>query len=283
MRRVLLAVDASTPDLTPDDRFLAAALERRQVEVRPVRWGSEVPPGAIVVVRSTWDYIDRSDEFVAWLDHLDAQGVPVVNPTPLLRWNLHKQYLLDLQRRGVPIVPTELVRRQGEQPFDEIRARRGWRDVVVKPAIGGTAREAVHSGLIGPDATATHLARLVATEDALVQPAVESIRTDGELSVIVLGGVPITAVRKIAATGEWRVQSEFGGIARTTALTDDLVSIARRCVAAVDDPPIYARVDVARLDGVWVLMELELVEPELFFRLDDRLAERLAELLLLVP
>src|SRR5690606_7978062 len=90
VRRVLLAVDAATADLTPDDRLLAAALQRRRVEVRPVRWGTEVRSDGIVVVRSTWDYVDRPDEFVAWLDHLDAQGVSVVNPTPLLRWNLHK-------------------------------------------------------------------------------------------------------------------------------------------------------------------------------------------------
>src|SRR5690606_24435255 len=73
------------------------------------------------------------------------------------------------------------------------------------------------------------------------------------------------------------------GTARTTALTDELVSIARRCITAVDSLPVYARVDVARLDGEWVLMERELVEPELFFRLDPRLADGLAELLLLAP
>ena len=116
-----------------------------------------------------------------------------------------------------------------------------------------------------------------------MQPAVESIRTEGEVSLIVLGGDPVTAVQKVAATGEWRVQSDFGGTARTTALTDELVSIARSCITAADTVPVYARVDVARLDGVWVLMELELVEPELFFRLDARLADRLAELLLLAP
>src|SRR5690606_28076083 len=182
--------------------------------------------------------------------------------------NLHKRYLLDLHRRGVPIVPTELVCHRADHRLDEIRARRGWRDVVVKPAIGGTARETIHSGLIGTDAAAVQLTRLVAHEDAPGRPAVGSFRAEGEVSLIVLGGDPVAAVERVAATGEWRGQSDFGGTARTTALTAELVSIARRCITAVDSLPVYARVDVARLDGEWVLMELELVEPELFFRLD---------------
>lgn len=280
MRPVLLAVDASTPDLTPDDRVLADALRRRGIAARPLPWGTPVPTDAVVVVRSTWDYVDRPAEFAAWLDLLDGHRVTVVNPTTLLRWNMHKGYLLELERRGVPVIPTVLVPRGDTRPLDAVRVAQDWDEVVVKPAVGGTARATVHSGRIGRSAAASHLARLVASEDALVQPAVDSIGEDGEVSVIAVGGTPLTAVLKRAMPGEWRVQSDFGGTARRIPLTDDLVRVAADSFGALGGSPVYARVDAARFGGRWVVVELELIEPELFFRLDPLLAERFADALL---
>lgn len=277
MRRILLAVDAASADLTEDDRVLAAALEARGCAVRPVRWGTEVAPGAVVVIRSTWDYVERPEEFRRWLARLDARAAQVVNPTDTLRWNMHKRYLLDLERRGVPIVPTVLLEPGDGRSLDDIRAAAGWGDVVVKPAIAGTARATVHSGVIGVGAADAHLAALVAQEDALVQPVVDSIRDRGEVSVLAIAGEPRAAVVKVAADGEWRVQSDFGGTARSTALTDDLDAIARRSLAAITPTPVYARVDVVWTTSGWAVMELELVEPELFFRLHPVLADELAD------
>lgn len=275
MRRVLLAVDASTADLTADDRVLADALGRRGVEAVPHRWGEPVEPGSVVVVRSTWDYVERPGEFLAWLDHLDGQRATVLNPTGVLRWSMHKGYLLDLERRGVPIVPTELVARGVDRGLEVVLVARGWDDVVVKPAIGGTARLAVHSGVAGVDAAGAHLERLVADEDVIVQPVVESIRTEGEVSIVAVGGEPLAAIVKRPSAGEWRVQSDFGGTAELVPLDGELVAVAR--VALADRATDYARIDVARHDGRWVVLELELVEPELFFRLAPTVADRLAE------
>ena len=179
-RTILLAVDAGTIDLTPDDYVFADALRRRGCEVGAVPWDAPetIGPGASVVVRSTWDYVDRVDEFLRWLDALDARGVAVHNPTDVLRWNVHKGYLLELASAHVPVVPTELVRRGSEAQLNEVLARRGWNDVVIKPAVGGTARLTEHSGRIGSDAAADHLARLIDREDAIVQPVIESVATD---------------------------------------------------------------------------------------------------------
>jgi glutathione synthase/RimK-type ligase-like ATP-grasp enzyme len=280
VRPVLLAVDASTPDLTADDRVLADALQRRGISARPLPWGTPVAANAVVVIRSTWDYVDRPADFAAWLDLLDDDGVTVVNPTVLLRWSMHKGYLLELARGDVPVVPTVLLPRGDTRPLDAIRVANGWGEVVVKPAVGGTARATVHSGRIGGVAAASHLARLVAREDALVQPVVDSIGANGEVSVIAVDGMSLTAILKQATPGEWRVQSDFGGTARRVPLTDDLAQIAADGLTAVGAAPVYARVDVARLDGRWAIVELELIEPELFFRLDPLLAERFADALL---
>lgn len=274
--RVLLAVDEASADVLPDDRVLTDRLASLGVDVAPVIWGAEVDPDSMVLIRSTWDYVERPAAFLAWLDGLDARDIAVVNPTSLLRWNVHKRYLGDLAAAGVPVVPTELVHRGSPTDLDEVRSRRGWSDVVVKPAIGGSARLAVHAGRVGEPVAAEHFAGLVAREDALVQPFVPSVVTDGEVSVLAIAGEPLAAVAKRAAAGDWRVQSDFGGIASRVDLTPELAALAERSLTATPSMPVAARVDAVRTERGWELIELELVEPELFLRLAPDVADALA-------
>lgn len=111
--------------------------------------GNPVRRGEVVVIRSTWDYIVHPAAFVAWLDHLDGEQAIVHNPTSLLRWNAHKGYLVDLARRGLPVVPTALVARGDPITLDDLFRQHGWDDVVIKPAVGGTARFTEHAAAIG--------------------------------------------------------------------------------------------------------------------------------------
>ena len=106
---VFLAVDSATAGLTADDRVLADAIGAAGAEVVPVVWGARVPRHGTLVIRSTWDYVDDPNRFVMWLGELDADDVTVFNPTSLLRWNLHKRYMVELGQRGVSIVPTVVV------------------------------------------------------------------------------------------------------------------------------------------------------------------------------
>lgn len=263
--------------MTDDDRILAAALAGQGYAVQPLRWGALVDPGSIIVIRSTWDYVERPAHFVEWLDHLDARQAVVFNPTPLVRWNMHKGYLCDLERAGVPVVATELIRRGESANLDEVMERRRWDDVVIKPAVGGTARLTVHRARIGHEAARDHLLQLVTNEDAVVQPYLSSITTAGEISVVAIGGQVHMAVAKTAKPGEWRVQGDFGGRCELTAVTGEIRNVAMRALSSVSPIPGYARVDVVRGEnGMLLVLELELVEPELFFRLDATLAERFA-------
>jgi glutathione synthase/RimK-type ligase-like ATP-grasp enzyme len=274
---VLLAVDDSTAELTADDSVLAAAMLARGLRPKPHRWGDPVRRGEVVVIRSTWDYVVHPAAFVAWLDQLDAEPAIVHNPTSLLRWNAHKGYLVDLARRGLPVVPTALVARGAAIALDDLIEQHGWDDVVIKPAVGGTARFTEHAAAIGANAAEAHLRRLVADEDTVVQPYISTITTSGEISVVVIAGQPLVAVAKHAQQGDWRVQSDFGGSAEKTELTEELQAISGRMVRAVQPTPSYARVDLVRHpDGRLLVLELELVEPELFFRLDPVSAEHLA-------
>ena len=277
---VFLAVDDATSTLTDDDRHLASALERRGAAAVPLRWGHDVPAGATIVIRSTWDYVERPARFARWLAHLVARDATIHNPVGLLRWNIHKRYLTALARRGVPIVPTRVVAAGARCDVAALRAEMSWDDIVVKPAIGGSARLAMHSRQGGMHAVQRHLDRLTRQEDALVQPFLDSIATSGEISVVAIAGAPCLAVEKRPAAGDWRVHAEFGGTAAPAPLTEALVRIARAALDVLDETPTYARVDVTGDPSGHQVLELELIEPELFFRLDPTLADRLARQIL---
>jgi glutathione synthase/RimK-type ligase-like ATP-grasp enzyme len=274
---VFLAVDAATADLTGDDRVLAEAIVAAGSEALPVVWGERLPPASMLVIRSTWDYVEDPNRFVGWLSELDAGGVVVHNPTSLLRWNLHKRYLVDLIGRGVPTVPTVVLSQGDHVELGALLRGRSWNDAVIKPAIGGTARLAVHVEAVGIAVAQGHLDELLAAEDAIVQQFVPSVPLVGETSVIAIGGVVTHAVRKRVTAGEWRVHAEFGGRSEAILVDDRLASAAHTAIAAVQPIPTYARVDlVENPTGELQLIELELVEPELFFRLAAHAATRLA-------
>lgn len=277
--RILLAVDSSTVDLTDDDRVFADALRRRGVTVETVVWGADVIDSP-VVIRSTWDYVDRPKEYREWLDELDAQAATVFNPTRLLRWNMHKGYLVELAASGVPTLPTAMFERGSNLRLGEVMSHRRWDSVVVKPAIGATARHTIRADTSNRDEAGEHFRRLLDAEDVLVQPFIPTITTEGELSIIVIGGEPTHVVRKQPAPGEWRVQSNFGGTAQRVPVSREHVDVAQTVLAAVDGVPAYARVDVVEFQGRFHLMELELAEPELHLRLAPEAAERLADVIL---
>jgi glutathione synthase/RimK-type ligase-like ATP-grasp enzyme len=283
---VVFAVDAGTIGMTNDDRVLANEVRRRGIDVRPVVWGTQLSAGELVVIRSPYDYVERPAEFRRWLDALDAAGVTAVNPTPLLRWNMHKGYLAELGANGVGVVPTEMLRAGSTRPLVDVIADRGWSRVVVKPAIGASARHTIN--VDGADVAALadageHLRRLVATADMLVQPFIPSIETDGEVSVVVLSGEITHAVIKRPSVGEWRVQSDFGGSALRVPVTAEheraVAEVLDAVAGLVDEAPVYARVDLVRVDTELHLMELEVIEPDLFFQLAPEAADRFADLL----
>ncbi|MFN8580814.1 MAG: hypothetical protein U0163_07560 [Gemmatimonadaceae bacterium] len=212
---VYLAVDARTSAYTEDDRQLVHALQVYGVEARPLSWKDAVECGATVVIRSTYDYVEDPARFTGWLDQLDEARPIVRNPTSLLRWNMRKGYLLGLARAGARSFPPSsfpAVRRSRCATWNGANGRRGhqagrWCDSASARSMPGAP----------VDNAEQHLRTVVASEDVLVQPYQRTIMTWGETSVIAVHGEPHLAVSKQARTGEWRVQSDFGGDATRAA------------------------------------------------------------------
>ncbi len=262
--RVGLATSGEFPDLYSDDEPLRAALVARGVDVVPVVWddGHDWDAFDLVVIRSTWDYHLRRDDYVAW-----AATVPrLANSAKVVEWNTDKTYLRGLAEAGLPVVPTAWSPPSlGAVP---------WEDVVVKPAVSAGARNTLRCRR--DDAAGEALLRRIAAEGvAMVQPYLGSVETYGERSLLYAGGAHTHAVRRNPALS---MEGEARYDARLVDATKDELALARDVLAAVPEPLLYARVDLVRGDaGEPLLIELEVTEPQLFLRFSPDAAETLAD------
>lgn len=266
-RRIAFATSAELAAIQDDDAGLAAALRDLGVEPVSAVWND---PGVdwrrfdAILIRTIWDYFRHYAAYLAWLDRLDALGVPTINATATLRWNSDKHYLLELARHGAPIIPTRLVAAR-ELPAVLAAVEAG--KVVVKPAVSGGAWHTV-VGIPGDPAFAAALAELPPGADYLVQPFLPEVVDAGEWSLLYLDGRYSHAVVKRPARGDYRVQHEHGG-SIAAALPDAATRAAADHVLAAAAALGHGRLAYARVDGIvhagrFLLMELELVEPYLY-------------------
>ena len=204
-----------------------------------------------------WGYQRDVAVWYALLDRL--AGLPVVNPVPVLRWNSDKAYLAELGAKGVAVVPTVEVAALDDVSLAQARAALGVEEVVVKPAISGGA-DGTHRIAPGTPIPADGLGRR-----RLVQPLMPGILADGEYSLFFFGGAFSHAIVKRPASGDFRVQEQFGGRETGWEASEAARLLAAAALAAAPAPPVYARVDmVGDAAGVLHIMELELIEPSLF-------------------
>jgi glutathione synthase/RimK-type ligase-like ATP-grasp enzyme len=274
--RLALATCAHLPGIYPDDVHLANSLKRLGIEPVSCIWNDPAVDWSrfdTVLMRTTWDYFKHYAAFTRWLDRL---AIPTINNRELLRWNSEKRYLLELERHGVDIIPTRIASAQGLRAT--LAAMLG-QEVVVKPTVSGGGWHTLR-GVVGDAAFEHALAQLPPELAYLVQAFVPEIVSDGEWSLLFFDGIYSHAVIKRAAVGDYRVQSEFGGSVETVEPDAAIIASAQRVLTAVaaigHDDHAYARVDGVVVDGRFLLMELEMVEPTLFLAERPDVAERFA-------
>lgn len=276
---VALVTCAAMPGLHPDDRHLLHALGAAGLEAEPAVWEDphyDWSAVRLAVIRSAWDYSFRRDQFVAWAERA-ARSTTLWNSARVVRWNTHKRYLCDLAERGVPAVPTVVVPAGSQTALDQILDAQGWGDAVIKAAVAQSGRYALFVPRDQRARGRSHLARLLPHEDMLVQPYLPSVAAAGEISLVWVEGECTHAVRKRAAAGDFRVHDDYGGTVDLESPGAAQLATARAALAAVGERVHYARVDLVEGPaGEPVIMEFELVEPELFFRWSPAAATRLA-------
>jgi len=266
-------------NILQEDRILSKAFVSRGFEVSRVDWADAKIDWGIfdsIVIRQTWDYFDRFNEFMAWLNRVENE-TRVVNPGNVIRWNCDKRYLIDLAAAGVPTVTTRVIDRQTPAPeLADLMDRHGFAEAVIKPAVSGAGRETYRLSRDEADQQESTWQRLVNGESMLLQPFMPAIVERGEVSLVVIDGEVTHAVRKIAADGEFRVQDDHGGTVQPHEPRDCEVAVASGALAAAPGAVSYARVDLVESQDGPRVMELELIEPELFFRQHSEAAMGLA-------
>ncbi|MEU6312637.1 hypothetical protein [Streptomyces sp. NPDC047014] len=267
------AQDADLPLIVAGLRDAGLAAEAVHWDAEHVRWDRF----DLALIRSTWDYAGRLEEFLAWAD-ATARVTRLCNPAPVVRWNSDKRYLLDLAARGVPVVPTRFVEPGGPWAEEDLGAGR---PVVVKPSVSAGARDTARYEP-GQLADAARHVRMLREQGrtAMVQPYLRLV-AEGERALVFLGGTFSHAIRKGPLLTEAGVVDN-ARVAHPGAApyrpSEAELAVARAAVAAVPGPegPLFARVDLALDEGREpVVMELELIEPNLFLGMNPRGLDRL--------
>jgi glutathione synthase/RimK-type ligase-like ATP-grasp enzyme len=227
-----------------------------------------------VIVRTTWDYQDDAARFLEVLHRIDRSEARLENPLPVMEWNLDKRYLAELERDGVRIVPT--VWRDtaiSESEFAEWQLTLDAEELIVKPTVSATAQDTFRLRKYDPQ-----LGSVFRTRAFMVQPFITAIVDEGEYSLFYFDGRFSHAIVKKPKKGDFRVQEEHGGIISKIEPDIRMRSAADSIAARITPTPLYSRIDLVRdRDNEFALMEMELIEPALYFRMDPPSARRFAD------
>jgi len=280
MKSIVLATCNRLPGLQRGDELLATELAARGACVSHAPWNGPFAPFEdvdLIVVRSTWDYAAQPAAFADWLDRIGKGRAHIVNSPALMRWNMDKTYLLDLAAKGASLAPTRRVSPDASSIAAGMAAL-GLEEAVVKPVFGAGA-----SGLSivrrAEPATIERAAERLGY-DGLLQPLIQEIRTAGETSLIFVGEAFSHAVIKRAQPGSILIQAEYGGTVAPAFPPDWAIEEGRRTLSLLPEAPDYARIDAVILDERLFLMEVELIEPELFLPHDEAAPRRFADALM---
>lgn len=264
------AYDANTMD---EDALLSSLLTEMGIAHQIHPWSApEVDWSRFthVLIKSTWDYFDFYPEFLVWLDKLEALGVQVLNEIPTLRWNSSKTYLMEIQSKGYPCIAGKILPKGSNPDMDRLHKELQTDTLVVKPLVSGGAKHTLKVVRGAETGLEEKLARLLQNEDFLVQPFIPEIVAVGEYSLIFFNEKFSHAVLKLPAATDFRVQHYYGGTIQTLIPSDAMLSSAQALVDRFAKNTLYARVDGVEIDGIFHLMELELIEPYLFLGLSDQ-------------
>ncbi len=291
-KRIAFATCLSKPDSTTDDAPLIAVLARAGYQAEAIPWDEPAAPWhhyAAVVIRSTWNYHTQKEKFKVWLKELERADIPVFNSITTLQWNMDKRYLSGLQAKGIPVPDLRFLEEGIPADVEEVFLTTHWKKAVIKPCVSATAR---NTWVTTPGQTGDteRLNGLLQEGSYIVQEFMEEILSDGEYSLIFFDNQYSHSVKKTSRRGDFRVQEEHGG---SSVPVQPAPSIIRQAQHILDTAQsvifggdtqagnfLYARVDGVIREGIFTLMELELIEPVLFFNNNKAAIEKFVTALL---
>ena len=274
-------IDPYIQNVLKEDRLVMDGVEKLNLRTIKKDWNDtnfNWSSTKSAIFRSTWDYFDQFSNFRNWLELVKEQCY-LINPYEQINWNLDKHYLLDLQKLDLPIVESVFVSKKTQLNLETISKSKNWKDIVIKPTISGAARHTYHLKNDEIKKFQDKWLSLTNNEDFMVQEFQKNILSTGEIAVMLFGGEYSHSVLKKAKKGDFRVQDDFGGSVEIINPSLEIIELAEKTVKSLKTMPLYARVDIIFDNGSNpVISELELIEPELWFRFKEESAYKLAEI-----
>lgn len=264
------AYDSNTID---EDAVLSELLTELEIPNEIIPWsvvGEDWTRFSSLLIKSVWDYFDFYPEFLDWIAARQEEGIHVLNDLDTIRWNSSKTYLLEIEAKGFPVIAGKLLEKGSVFDGDSISSSINAATWVVKPLVSGGAKNTVKIHFDSWQNQSAKINELLEQEDYLVQPFVKEVQEVGEYSLIFFNAKFSHAVLKTPAKEDFRVQHYFGG---TILVIDPIPELMESCQKLVNEfasESLYVRVDGVIIDGVFHLMELEMIEPYLFLGLADQ-------------
>lgn len=231
----------------------------------------------VVIIRSTWDYQNSPDAFLRCLETIDQSSAQLENSLELVKWNINKAYLRDLAAKSVKIVPTLWF-----QTFDEVKVAESFShfnsdEIVIKPLVSANADHTYRLTRQTMQQQIDVLKSTFSTREFMLQPFVEAIVSEGEYSLFYFAGELSHSIVKRPKEADFRVQEEHGGQLALVDPEPELVALAEFTYRALPEDPLFARLDFIRTEQGFAVMEIELIEPSLYFNMDSGSAQRFAD------
>ena len=268
-----------TENIILEDRLLTESLFNNGIIAKRVAWDDnpDLSRFDLAIFRTTWNYFNYLDQFIKFLSAWKNK-LRFINPIDLVLWNLDKKYLFDLNSNGINIPESILINKGQVKKLKKISQKENWSKFIIKPCISAAAWETHCIESKNVDKYESLFQRLVMKHDMLVQNFQESILSFGEISFILFDGKYSHAVIKKPKKNDYRVQDDFGGTVSSYYAKNKEINFAERVVKTLKITPVYARVDViVDKNEQLALSELELIEPELWFRKKEGSSEVLAK------
>ena len=267
-------------NVVEEDRLVAEAFTKLGWKVTRTYWDDpdfDWTNTRFALFRTTWDYFDRFEEFSKWMD-ATASKTCFINSIDLIRWNIDKKYLIELRENGVSIPPTIYIEPGYSSTLKELLEGINWKKFILKPAVSGAARHTYLFESAEAENYEAVFSSLVKNEAMLLQEYQEAVVTIGEVALMIMNGKFTHAVLKKAKSGDFRVQDDFGGTVHDYSPDAKMIEWAENIVKLCPQFPFYARVDMIWNNrNEFCLSELEMIEPELWFRKYHHAALELAK------
>ena len=259
-----------------DDKLLNF-LKEKGLNIEKVIWNDEQikwEDYSLAILKSPWDYFDLIEDFYSWLDHLQAKNIKLLNPIEVVRWNANKQYLQEIEAAGLKITPSFFVQNKENVNLEHFFEKFNTNRLIVKPCVSGGAKNTFKVTVDNVNEVNQKLNLLIQDEDFIIQPFLPEILENGEWSFVFFNGAYSHSLIKQAKPGDFRVQPAHGGSVHPQKPSEELIATAQQYVTLFAKNCLYARVDGTSVNGEFLLMELELIEPFLFLNTETENYER---------